>query len=62
MTRPLGLTLLVIAAGAALEWALGVHHVAGGHAVFGAAGCAVIVVVSKALGKRWLQRPQARDE
>lgn len=62
MKRPLGLTLLFVALGAALEWALGVRHLPGGHALFGAAGCVAIVVVSKAIGKWWLQRPDLSDE
>jgi hypothetical protein len=62
MTRALGLTLLFIALGAVLEWGLGVHHVPGGPALIGAVGCVAIVVVSKALGKWWLQRPELSDE
>lgn len=62
MTRPLVLTLLVVALAAGLEWALHVHHVPAALALAGAAGCAAIVVVSKALGKWWLQRPEPPDE
>lgn len=62
MTSPLGLTLLLVAAFTALEWTLGVPHFPGEHALLGAAGCVAIVVVSKALGKRWLQRAESLDE
>jgi hypothetical protein len=62
MTRSLRLTLLVVALGSAVEWALGVPHLPGGHALLGAAGCVAIVVVSKALGTWWLQRPEPADE
>ena len=34
------------------------HHTPGFDLLFGFAGCAVIVVVSKALGKAALQRPE----
>jgi hypothetical protein len=34
------------------------HDVPGFDFVFGAAGCAAIVVVSKAIGSVWLQRPE----
>lgn len=33
------------------------HDVPGFDFVYGLAGCAAIVVVSKAIGSRWLQRP-----
>ncbi|MBD3219940.1 hypothetical protein GF314_01750 [bacterium] len=33
-------------------------HVPGWWAWYGGLGCAVIVVVSKALGKAWLQKPE----
>ncbi len=32
------------------------HHLPGFDLIFGLVGCAVIVFVSKALGKSWLQR------
>jgi len=34
------------------------HHTPGFDLIFGFAGCAVIVIVSKALGKAGLQRPE----
>lgn len=34
------------------------HHVPGFHAAAGFVGCWLIVAVSKALGKVWLQRPE----
>jgi hypothetical protein len=62
MRGALALTLLVVALATALEWALDVHHPAGVLALAGAAGCTVIVAVSKALGKWWLQRPEPPGE
>ncbi|MFQ5898353.1 MAG: hypothetical protein ACE5JN_08915 [Candidatus Methylomirabilia bacterium] len=44
---------------AALPWW---HRTPAFHAVYGVVGCVLIVVVSKALGKFWLQRPEARDD
>jgi hypothetical protein len=60
---------LVAAASVAVEVAFrdAAHPVHGWHAVpgldlpFGLLGCAVIVVVSKALGAAALQRPEAAD-
>lgn len=34
----------------------------GATGAFGLAGCVAIVAVAKALGKRWLQRPEPPDE
>lgn len=62
MSRWLAATLGFIAATAGLEWALDVHHVPGAPALVGAVGCVAIVVVSKALGTWWLQRPAPSDE
>lgn len=42
-------------AGAHFPWW---HRAAAFHAVYGVAGCVLIVAVSKALGKFWLQRPE----
>jgi hypothetical protein len=56
----------LLVAGAALvlgELALGSAHRAPGLVVlFSLAGCAAIVLVSKWLGKVWLQRPEPPDE
>ena len=38
------------------------HHTPGFDLLYGFAGCAVIVIVSKALGKAGLQRPERVDE
>lgn len=38
------------------------HRLPAFHAVYGAVGCVLLVVVSKALGKFWLQRPEGRDD
>ncbi len=38
------------------------HHTPGFDLLYGFAGCAVIVIVSKALGKAGLQRPEHVDE
>jgi hypothetical protein len=38
------------------------HHAPGFDLVFGFVGCAVIVLVSKALGKAGLQRPERGDD
>lgn len=38
------------------------HYAPGTFAALGLVGCAVIVVVSKLLGKAWLQRPEPPDE
>ncbi|MBI2218998.1 MAG: hypothetical protein HYU51_17060 [Candidatus Rokubacteria bacterium] len=40
----------------------GPHYPRGVFAVFGLLGCVTIVVVSKLLGKIWLQRPAPSDE
>lgn len=50
---------LVRAAEATLPWW---HRLPAFHAVYGVVGCVLIVVVSKALGKFWLQRPEPGDE
>lgn len=47
------------AAGEGLGWW---HGLPAFFAVYGALGCAVLVLVSKALGKLWLQRPEADDD
>jgi len=51
--------LMVVSTGADLPWW---HRTPAFHAVFGVVGCVLIVVVSKALGKFWLQRPEERFE
>lgn len=51
---------VLVAVEVALDAAHGVPP--GTWGVFGAVGCAVIVVVSKRLGKAWLQRPEPPDE
>jgi predicted Co/Zn/Cd cation transporter (cation efflux family) len=58
-TRALLLLVVVMAALAALGWWLdgGGHLSPGVFALGGLAGCVLLVVVSKALGKVWLQRP-----
>jgi hypothetical protein len=61
VSRALAVTAALIAAGTVLEWALGAHHPPGLYALAGAAGCVLIVVVSKALGAWWLQRPEPPD-
>lgn len=38
------------------------HRLFGFHALYGLAGCAAIVVLSKALGKAGLQRPEDPEE
>jgi hypothetical protein len=38
------------------------HHVPGFDLVYGAVGCMAIVIVSKALGKVWLQRRERHYE
>ncbi|MFQ5828466.1 MAG: hypothetical protein ACE5JD_04835 [Candidatus Methylomirabilia bacterium] len=38
------------------------HRTLAFHAAYGLIGCVLIVVVSKALGKFWLQRPEAPDD
>lgn len=50
--------LLFPAADPSLPWW---HRMPGFHALYGLAGCAVIVAVSKALGKAGLQRPEDED-
>jgi hypothetical protein len=56
----------VVALAVVAEWALA-HHapgapwwytVPGVQAAYGIAGCVAIVLVSKWLGRRWLQRPE----
>jgi len=51
--------LLLAATDALLPWW---HRAPAFHAVYGVVGCVLIVVVSKALGKVWLQRPEGRDD
>ncbi|MGH7392294.1 MAG: hypothetical protein ACREM3_22975 [Candidatus Rokuibacteriota bacterium] len=64
MMKPLaalcGLAILLVA----LEIALvpEPHHGRGAFAVIGLVGCVTIVLVSKLLGKAWLQRPEPRGE
>ena len=50
--------LLLPAAEASLPWW---HRTLAFHAAYGLVGCALIVVVAKALGKSWLQRPEGDD-
>jgi lipopolysaccharide export LptBFGC system permease protein LptF len=38
------------------------HYVAGFHAAIGLVACVVVVLLSKALGRALLQRPEATDE
>ncbi|HSE94184.1 MAG TPA: hypothetical protein VLF19_12820 [Methylomirabilota bacterium] len=54
-----GLLILLVA----LEIALvpEPHRVRGAFAVIGLVSCVTIVLVSKLLGKVWLQRPEPRD-
>ncbi|MFQ5520637.1 MAG: hypothetical protein ACE5FK_04505 [Candidatus Methylomirabilia bacterium] len=51
--------LLIATTDAALPWW---HRLPAFHAVYGVVGCALIVIVSKVLGKLWLQRPEAGDD
>lgn len=51
--------LLIPAAEPSLLWW---HRVPGFQAVYGLLGCVLIVIVSKALGKFWLQRPEGGDD
>lgn len=69
MTRIVGALAAALAALAALE-ALLAHHgpglawwhrVPGLQGVYGLIGCVAIVVASKWLGRRWLQRPEGDD-
>lgn len=61
--RAISLLALSVAALAGLEvWLVPTPHVPPStFAVGGLVGCGLIVVVSKALGKAWLQRPDADD-
>jgi hypothetical protein len=56
----LALLALLVGVEVALHAAHGVPP--GTWGVFGALGCALIVVLSKRLGKAWLQRPEPPDE
>lgn len=50
--------LLLPAAEASLPWW---HRTPAFHAAYGLVGCVLIIVVAKALGKYWLQRPEGDD-
>lgn len=54
-----GVELLLPATDALVPWW---HRAPAFHAVYGVVGCVLLVVVSKALGKFWLQRPEGRDD
>jgi hypothetical protein len=50
---------LLPAADPSLAWW---HRLPAFQGAYGLLGCLAIIVVSKALGKAWLQRPEADDE
>lgn len=63
MTTVLGLAALLIGL-VVMEVVLHASHglPPGAWGVFGALGCAVLIIVSKALGKAGLQHPEPPDE
>lgn len=64
--NPRALLWVAFALSVAVEWLLPAgepslpwwHRTPAFHAAYGLVGCVLIVVVSKALGKYWLQRPE----
>lgn len=63
MSREVGALVLFAALLTGLELVFPRGHVPPAlTAPFALAGCVAIVVVAKALGTRWLQRPEAPDE
>ncbi len=65
MRREIGALIALAALLTALEfwlWPAPAHVPPGVTAPFAFVGCVAIVVVAKALGNRWLQEPEDRDE
>lgn len=64
MTREIGVLVAAAVALTGLElWLPATWHVPPGvTALFALVGCVAIVIASKALGKRWLQRAEGADE